>query len=114
MDLKNNYIINTTEEFEGEYHNILNYIVSSLKEPKTAQELDAKIKRKISSLNFFPERCQIVSPTKFKDENIRRLIINDYIVVYKVDKLKRHGIHFTYLSWQTKLSNKILIKDFLI
>ena len=114
MVYMNNYNIITTEQFELELQNIIKYISSSLQEPITAQKIGRKIRRKISSLNFLPERYIQIANAKFKDGNTRKLILDNYIIIYTIDDTNRQRACYTYLSWKTKLSRKSLIIIFKI
>ena len=52
----NKYNIKTTKAFEEELLDIYSYIVDYLQEPKIANEKYKKIRNKILSLQYLPER----------------------------------------------------------
>ena len=79
----NNYLIYTTKNFENEFNNILNYIHFILKEPYIAVKLYNKIINKLFSLNIFPERYPLL--LNYENSNIRKLLIDNFIIVYKID-----------------------------
>lgn len=76
-----NYNIQTTQNFEEEFRDILYYISSILKEPIISKKLYSKIINKLLSLNIFPERYTLIS----YNENIRKLLIDNFVIIYQVD-----------------------------
>ena len=89
MVYMNKYKIILTKQFKLELRDIIKYISSSLQEPITAKKIGIKIRKKISSLNFLPERYIQVTNAKFKDGNTRKLILDNYIIIYKIEESKR-------------------------
>jgi len=94
----NNYIIKPSPSFEKEFNKIYKHIAFKLKEPITANNFYNKIIKEIHSLQHFPERYMKISSYKNKNKNLRRLIVNQYIIIYEVDNNTRTSFHFTYLS----------------
>lgn len=91
------YIINQTPSFEKELESIYKYLAFKLKEPLTAKNFYNKIIKEIYSLQHFPERYMKISSYKNKNRNIRRLPINQYIIIYEVNNNTRTSLHLTYL-----------------
>ena len=78
------YKILTTSNFEIEFQKIFYYINFNLKEPLVARKFYSKIISSITSLNYFPERYPKFSDFKNHDSNIRKLIVDKYIIIYQV------------------------------
>lgn len=83
MDIKKFDII-LTEMAKKDLENIYEYIYGSLKEIKVADRLMRKIEAEIFSLEISPSRYMKVH-IKPKDDVYRRLIIDNYIMLYKVN-----------------------------
>lgn len=79
----NKYKINTTRTFEKELQSIYYYISNQLQEPNIAKQNYRKIKEKILTLQYLPERHQKIFESKFK--NLRKLLINNFIIIYEVE-----------------------------
>lgn len=92
----NKYNIIQTYSFEYELDFIYNYIRFNLKEPITAVRFYDKVISKILSLQYFPERCSRIH--FYKNNNIRRLLVNDYIIIYEVHIDTRTNFYSTYFS----------------
>ena len=80
----NKYNIKTTKAFEEELLDIYRYIADNLQEPKIANEKYKKIKNKILSLQYLPERYSRIFKSKFKNRNLRKLLINNFVIIYEV------------------------------
>ncbi len=84
------YKINLTLQFQDELDKIYYYIYYSLHAPKTANKLHQKIKKSVYSLNFSPERySKIYGLNNLKNENIRKMPVDNYIIIYQVNNLSR-------------------------
>ena len=94
----NKYIIRPSPSFEKELQKIYKHISFKLKEPITANNFYNKVVKEIYSLQHFPERYLKISSYKNKNRNIRRMPINQYIVIYEVDNNTRTSLYFTYFS----------------
>ncbi len=80
----NKYNIKTTKAFEEELLDIYSHIVDYLQEPKIANEKYKKIRNKILSLQYLPERYSRIFKSKFKNRNLRKLLINNFVIIYEV------------------------------
>lgn len=83
MDIKKFDII-LTEMAKKDLEEIYEYIYENLKEPKIADRLMRKIEKEILSLEISPYRYMKVH-IKPRNDVYRRLIIENYIVLYKVN-----------------------------
>ena len=80
------YEVILTENAKIELREIYDYISKSLMAEMAAKSLYNKIKESILRLEDFPESCSIIEHYKDKKYQYRKLIINNYIVVYRIDK----------------------------
>ena len=64
---------------------IKRYIKYNLQEPNTAQKLITKIKREIDSLKDNPEMYSIIDDDIIKRFKIRKLVVDNYIVFYRIN-----------------------------
>lgn len=47
------------------------------------------MKKEINSLEFYPQRFAIIDDDTIKDLNVRRLIVKNYIVFYRINEEKK-------------------------
>ena len=80
------YELKMTNRAKKDLDDIYNYISECLMEDKTAQNLINKIERMILRLESFPESCAVIDNLNKKNKVYRKLVINNYIVIYRVDK----------------------------
>lgn len=87
MDLMLKYSINITPTFQKELDEIYNYMVYNLNVLNVANKFNKKVKKSIFSLTYFPERfSKILISNK---NNLRKLIVNNYILIYEINSDKR-------------------------
>lgn len=84
-----NYIVKLSLKAESDYINIISYIQNSLMEPDIAKKYAILIKDEISNLEFSPQKFSIVDTSIVKHKNIRKLIIKNYIVFYRINEEKK-------------------------
>ena len=87
MDTKYEVII--TERAKQELREIYDYISKSLMEENTANKLIDKIENDLLQLETIPEGFSIIENYLKKDSEYRRLPINNYVAIYRVDKKGR-------------------------
>lgn len=92
------FTVHPTATFKEEFSNIIHYIKYNLKEPLTADRFYQTILKKISTLDFMPERYTKILGYDNKDKNLRNLIVNNYIIIYEVVPNTRPSFYFTYIS----------------
>ena len=98
----NKYNIKTTKAFEEELLDIYSYIVDYLQEPKIANEKYKKIRNKILSLQYLPERYSRIFKSKFKNRNLRKLLI-----IILLSYMKSETTHIKYLFYIFSINTKI-------
>lgn len=79
--------------------NIHFYIEYYFKEKNTASKIVNKILNSILSLSYLPEKYVKLESWNDNTKNVRKMKVNNYIIIYEVNKEKRTSIHFTYFSF---------------
>ncbi len=79
------YNIEYSMESKQDLIDIKRYIKYNLQEPNTAQKLITKIKKEIDNVKDNPEMYSIVDDDIIKRFEIRKLIVNNYIVFYRIN-----------------------------
>ena len=87
MNIKYEVII--TERTKQELKEIYDYISKSLMEENTANKLIDKIEKELLQLEDIPEGFSVIENYRKKDFEYRRLPINNYVAIYRIDKEKR-------------------------
>ncbi|MCI9063804.1 MAG: type II toxin-antitoxin system RelE/ParE family toxin [Clostridia bacterium] len=98
MTLNKLFIIHPTSTFKKELQNIIYYIKYKLESPFLADNFYKIVINKISSLKFMPERYMKIL-NRNRKRNLRRLPINNYVVIYEIDNNTRSSFHFAHLPW---------------
>ena len=83
------YLLKFTHLAERDLDEIYGYISIKLIAEQAAIELMARIENSINRLKEFPLSCNIVSDKTLGKQGYRKLIIDNYIVFYLVDKMDR-------------------------
>ena len=78
--------------------NIHFYIEYYFKEKNTANKIVNRILNSISKLSYLPEKYVRLEDWKNKTKNVRKMKVNNYIIIYEVEKEKRPSLYFTYFS----------------
>ncbi len=99
----NYYTIKMTKETKDDLKLIKNYLKDNLQEPIIANKMMEKLKESIKSLSNFPERFPIVKDYYLSLRNLRKYIVDNYIIFYTVEKDKKivHIIRIIYgkINW---------------
>ena len=84
MDIR--YKVILTARAKEELDSIYDYISKSLMVDKAANNLMNKIHNSILRLEEIPESCSLIEQYKDKRYQYRKLVINNYVAIYRVDK----------------------------
>ena len=95
MDIKK-YNIILTDMAKLDLEEIYKYIFENLKEPNIADKLMEKIETEILDLEISPYRCMEVH-IKPKNQIYRRLVIENYVVLYRIVEEKKQVVIFQIL-----------------
>lgn len=98
MTSNNKYNIYLTSTFKKELNNIIYYLKNILNEELIANKFYKNVIKRISSLNSMPERYSKINGTYFKIRNLRKTLIDNYIIIYEVNQNVRTSFHSTYIS----------------
>lgn len=79
------YIVKIYPRAIQELDKIYKYIAIEKQSQQTAKKQANRIKKKILSLDTFPEMHQDRLTGKFADKGYKQLLIDNYIVIYKID-----------------------------
>ena len=77
------YSYKFTERAEQDFDEILNYITEELKSPDAAVKLGKKIFENIETVCAYPETGMPVDNEYLSDKQVRRILVDNYIVYYK-------------------------------
>ena len=80
------YNIVYSKESKQDLIGIKQYIKYNLQEPDIAQKLISKMREEIDNLKYNPEIYSIINDDLIKRLEIRKMIVNNYIVFYRVKK----------------------------
>lgn len=80
----NKYKIEFSKEAKTDLTSIVKYIKYELKEPSIATKLSNKIKKNIYNLTNNPQIFSIIDDNFIKTLELRKLIVDNYIVFYKI------------------------------
>ena len=86
MGLINKFTVRPSANFKEELKSIIYHIRIILKEPLVAEKFYNNVIKKISSLSFMPERYTKIFNLKDKTRNIRKLPVNNYLIIYEINK----------------------------
>ena len=78
------YNIEYSKEAKQDLIGIKRYIKYNLQEPNTTQKLISKIKMEIDKLKNDPTIYAIIEDELIRKLEIRKLIVNNYIVFYRI------------------------------
>ncbi len=101
------YKIELSKNAKNDYFDIIRYIKYKLMEPSIANKYAKLIKEEIQKLEYSPQRFAIINPDIIKYSDIRKLIIKNYIVFYRINENKKvvniERILYGGTDWKNKL-----------
>lgn len=86
MVLINRYTILPTASFKKELNEIVYYLKNKLEEPKIAKRFYKNVIKNMNSLSFMPERYKRIEEVYNRKKNLRRMLVNNYVIIYEVKK----------------------------
>ena len=81
--------VKITRQAQEQMAEIVDYISNELFAPEAASNLLDKMENSIMSLSEFPERFQLVEEEPWKTEGIHRLVVENFLVYYWINKLEK-------------------------
>lgn len=78
------YNVEYSKESKRDLIGIKEYIKHNLQEPEIAQKLISKIRKEINALKNNPEINAIIDDDIIRKLEIRKLIVDNYIVFYRI------------------------------
>jgi len=92
----NNYNIEYSKEARQDLIDIKKYIKYNLQEPETAEKLISKIRTEIDELSNNPQIYAIIDDDFINKFEIRKLIVDNYIVFYRVQNYNIQIVRIMY------------------
>ncbi len=95
------YNIEYSKEAKEDLIGIKQYIKYNLQEPEIANKLISKIRKSIKMLNDNPEIYTIIDDDVIRKLEIRKLIVDNYIVFYRIknDSIEIVRIMYGRRNW---------------
>ena len=95
------YKIEYSKDSKADLAGLKRYIKYNLQEPQTAENLISKIKSEIRKLKDNPEKFGVIDDDYIKKIEIRKLIVNNYIVFYRIidDNIQIVRIMYGKRNW---------------
>ena len=102
------YKVEYSKESKKDLIEIKKYIKNDLQEPETAQKLIDKIRKQINELKDNPEIYEIIDEDIIKKLEIRKLIIDNYIVFYRIKNRSVQIVRIMYgrRDWANLVSSQ--------
>ena len=82
--MKNKYDLNIYPLAKQDMEQIFDYIAVELCNPTASLKLANDFERALQQVCSFPESCPFVNNQYVKDNTLRKLIVNNYIIFYRV------------------------------
>jgi len=80
------YKVLMTQPAVDDLKGIAAYIANELREPSIAKKLVGRIKEAVMSLSEMPERHSLVADEKLAIQEIRKIMVDNYIIFYAVSE----------------------------
>ncbi len=78
------YKIILSPEAYSDLKELNDYILYELQEPEIAHKKFKLIVDELFLLDFMPNRNTQVNTTKYKNKNMRKMIVENYVIIYEV------------------------------
>ncbi len=80
------YNVNITPHAEDMITQIFEYIAFELLEPIYAADQVKRLQDGIQSLDILPTRCKVFSKNLYPDQELRRLLVDNFSIFYFINK----------------------------
>lgn len=101
------YDVKISKIAKHDLNDIIIYIKEKLNEPSIAKKYLHIMKKEIQKLKYYPQKNAVISDHNIKNLNIRKLIIRNYIVFYRINEHKKivnvERIFYGASNWIQKL-----------
>lgn len=104
---KNNYTLKITPKASEDLEEIYSYIADELYNEGAAENLMNKIESTIMRLRDFPFSGSFVADEILKDKGYRKLIVENYIAFYIVNKIEKQVVIMRVLYGRQKYQDII-------
>lgn len=105
--MKAKYKVEISQQAKLDLTDIVLYIKDILSEPSIANKYAELFKKEIDNLQYFPERFAIADSELIEGECIRRVVVKNYMIFYRVDEkeqlVKVDRIIYGASDWINKL-----------
>lgn len=105
--MRNKYKVEISRQAKLDLRDIVLYIKNILKAPSIANKYVELFKNEINNLQYFPQRFAIVDSELIKGECVRRVIVKNYIIFYRVNEkdqlVKVDRIMYSASDWINEL-----------
>jgi len=103
----NKYKLEFSKEAKKDLIDIVNYLKYNLQEPNIAKKLHNKIKNAIYRLCENPKSYPLIDDKHLKELTVRKLIIDNYIVFYKITDINKK-IYIVRIMYEKRNSMNLL------
>jgi len=83
--MQNEYAFKLSPKADRDLDEIYQYIFLELKNPKAADDLIDDFEKAFINLEKFPQSCPLSVNALLKRKGYRKLVVNNYIALYKLD-----------------------------
>ena len=81
---------------QNDMENIFKYIAVDLASPMAANNLIDDFENAFENIRLFPESCPLIQNEYVKDKTLRKFVVNNYIVFYKVEDFEIQVVRVIY------------------
>lgn len=79
------YQVQITRTAKQDLRDVVSYVGTQLQEHRTAQKLYRMIRENMLNLDYMPERYPLWEDEPWHSYGVRKLLVNNYVVLYLVD-----------------------------
>lgn len=109
MNDSNKYNVQITKYALTQMEEIKHYIVNELYAPQAAYDLLLQMKKAIASLETFPFRNPLVDEEKWREQEIRKIIVKNFLLYYWIDE-ENEVVYITAVVYEKRNQLKQLDK----